>query len=1081
MSNYYEKISFFRDVIDNITRGITYYYNLNIVNCNEYNSCFTSIEKISNLINTINTSNHETIVDELQFINNSISSLIKIYGIYNLDYLLSICLDSDYKTNFLKNDFYLKYDILKKYAHPINYKVINWNNKKTINLKSEKNNNSNMIIVKNKIIDENIYQDCPNLECFDLARTSNIFNIRINGLKFVLHDYENKQSLIISTIIDNIIISNIDNVFLFNKKASIKSYIEKSDETSNQILLESSWQNYFNDLSIKELLVYSDKEIYNRYITIMNSISIIENKTLEELVNEFIGSELYTQRTMLITLLLNNHKHEYLYIAYLLYDILSDEKYSNTDSSEQRIVYNSLTWNCKKFFKNAMQKTIEYTNNLLNYDTSKIPIEQQICLMKAENKVKEKAMQKLKELKSKAEDSGSKARQYLDGLLKIPFGIYKEEYIMKKKDDIITNYNSLKTPLLNLDFNNFDFNNNQELKEFFITIKEKINPNYSNIIEILDICNYFENNITNINFFVFQYVINYIKIATKKKQLVNIIKLINAKFSKEKIILNDTITVNKIKIINIINKHLDFYENSILHIIEKEINSKYLSYLISIKNHVNFINSKNKEIIEYIRSFNTTLDEAVYGHQNAKCQIERILGQWIAGEKSGYCFGFEGPPGIGKTSLAKKGIANCLKDINGESRPFSFIAIGGASNGSILDGHNYTYVGSNWGKIVDVLIDTKCMNPIIFIDELDKVSKTEHGKEIIGILTHLVDSTQNNTFQDKYFSSIDLDLSKALFIFSYNDVEQIDRILLDRIHRIKFDSLLLPDKLIISNKYILPELYKKFDLQNVINFDDNLIEYVIVNYTNEAGVRKLKEIFYEIISSINLELLKKTNKYNIPLVLTQEMIDNILKERQKIRFLSTNNYPKVGVINGLWANSFGNSGILHIESKFCDSNNSLELKLTGMQGDVMKESMNVAKTLSLSLLTDTQNKNLREKFEKTNLKGIHIHVPEGATPKDGPSAGTAITLVLYSLLTNKKIKNNIAITGEICLQGNITAIGALDLKILGGIRAGVKTFLYPKENVKDFINFYEKYQDNLDGYDFFEVNNINEAIKYAIL
>ena len=139
-------------------------------------------------------------------------------------------------------------------------------------------------------------------------------------------------------------------------------------------------------------------------------------------------------------------------------------------------------------------------------------------------------------------------------------------------------------------------------------------------------------------------------------------------------------------------------------------------------------------------------------------------------------------------------------------------------------------------------------------------------------------------------------------------------------------------------------------------------------------------------------------------------------------------------------------------------------------------------TISLFfLLTDNENKIIKDQFEKTNLKGIHIHVPEGATPKDGPSAGTAITLVLYSLLTNKKIKNNIAITGEICLQGNITAIGALDLKIIGGIRAGVKTFLYPKENAKDFTIFYEKYRYNLDGYDFFEVTNINEAIKYAFL
>ena len=1079
---YDDKINFFREVIDNVIVGITNYYNLNIVNSNEYNNCFTSIEKIINLINTINLDNHETILNELQFINNNISSIIKNYGIYNLDSMLSICLDTNYKKKYLCDNNKSKYEILKKYLHPINYKILNWNNsKKQSDNKINKSKNEEEIIVKNKIIDDKVFQEAPNLECFDLARVSNIFNIRIYGVKFIVHDYENKKTLVISAITDNIILNNINNQFIREKKQSLINYLKQNDLINSEDYIESCWNNYFNDLSIKEFLIYSNKEIYNKYISIMNNIRSIETKTLESIVNEFIGSELFTQRSMLICLLINNQKPEYLYIAYLLYDILSDEKYSNTDSNEQRILYNSLTWNCKKFFKTAMCKTIEYTNNLLNYDSSKIPIEQQICLMKAENKVKEKAMQKLKELKSKSEDSGSKARQYLDGLLKIPFGIYKEEFIMKKKQDILTNYNYLKNPIIQLNFNEYNFNNDLLIKDFFDMIICMINPGYSNIVEILNICNCFENNIDKINNYILNCTINYIKSLTKKKQISKIIKIINSKPDINKLQINDTIDINRNKIINIINNDLDFLKNNILFNIEKDINNHFFSHIINIEKYIITINKKNKDIVEYIKSFNTILDNAVYGHKNAKCQIERILGQWIAGEKSGYCFGFEGPPGIGKTSLAKKGIANCLKDLNNESRPFSFIAIGGASNGSILDGHNYTYVGSNWGKIVDVLIDTKCMNPIIFIDELDKVSKTEHGKEIIGILTHLVDTTQNNTFQDKYFSNIDLDLSKALFIFSYNDVEQIDRILLDRIHRIKFDSLLLPDKLIISNQYILPDLYKKFDLENIINFDDNLIEYVIINYTNEAGVRKLKEIFYEIISSINLDLLKKTNKYNIPIVLTQETIDEILKERQKIRFLSTNSYPKVGVINGLWANSFGNSGILHIESKFCDANNNLELKLTGMQGDVMKESMNVAKTLTLSLLSDNENKIIKDRFEKTNLKGIHIHVPEGATPKDGPSAGTAITLVLYSLLTNKKIKNNIAITGEICLQGNITAIGALDLKIIGGIRAGVKTFLYPKENAKDFSIFYEKYRYNLDGYDFFEVTNINEAIKYAIL
>ena len=435
----------------------------------------------------------------------------------------------------------------------------------------------------------------------------------------------------------------------------------------------------------------------------------------------------------------------------------------------------------------------------------------------------------------------------------------------------------------------------------------------------------------------------------------------------------------------------------------------------------------------------TVLDDAVYGHNDAKRQIERIVGQWVAGEENGYCFGFEGPPGVGKTSLARKGLANCLKNEKGESRPFSFIALGGASNGSTLSGHNYTYVGSTWGKIVDVLMETKCMNPIIFIDELDKISRTEQGKEVIGILTHLVDYTQNKSFQDKYFAGIDIDLSKVLFVFSYNDPSLIDRILLDRIHRVKFNHLTLEDKLVICKKYILPELEDKLNLQNNIEVSDSVLTHIIENYTNESGVRKLKEILFEIYSEINLDYLNNYAKYledTNTTSLTKEIIDTkYLKKRHKITHKTIHLEADVGIINGLWANALGMGGIIPIECNFFPSTNFLDFKLTGLQGDVMKESMNVAKTLAWKLTSEKTQKSLLEDFEKVKSYGLHIHCPEGAIPKDGPSAGTAITTVLYSRLNKLKIPNNIAITGEIDLRGKVTAIGGLNLKILGGIRA----------------------------------------------
>ena len=244
-------------------------------------------------------------------------------------------------------------------------------------------------------------------------------------------------------------------------------------------------------------------------------------------------------------------------------------------------------------------------------------------------------------------------------------------------------------------------------------------------------------------------------------------------------------------------------------------------------------------------------------------------------------------------------------------------------------------------------------------------------------------------------------------------------------------------------------------------------------------MRKLKDILFEIIGEINLEGFNKTKDMEIPIKITNHEIKyKYLKERHEIIKKLIHPTSIVGTINGLWANAMGKGGIIPIEARYFPSGTFLDLKLTGMQGDVMKESMSVARTLAWSLLPKGIMKKRADEFKRTKLQGIHVHCPEGAVPKDGPSAGTAITIVLHSLFSGRKIKNDMAITGEMNLQGSITAIGGLDLKILGGIRAGVKEFIYPEENKKDFKDFMDKYSEKelVKGIIFHPMKHINDVM-----
>ncbi len=568
------------------------------------------------------------------------------------------------------------------------------------------------------------------------------------------------------------------------------------------------------------------------------------------------------------------------------------------------------------------------------------------------------------------------------------------------------------------------------------------------------------------------------------KTLACICNQIRAISKHQNIVLPPIKQKNKASINEYIKQYFENSNNSIntYNEIYNTISASKNEKSITIDADITKINTNIHEISSDLVKMENILDESIHGHNNAKKQIMKIIGQWMNGEKEGYSFGFEGSPGIGKTSLANKGLTQCLQNDENDSRPFNFIALGGSSNGSFLEGHGYTYMNSTWGKIVDILMDSKCMNPIIYIDELDKVSKTEQGRELIGILTHLIDPTQNSSFQDKYFTGINIDVSKVLFIFSYNDPEQIDKILLDRIHRIRFENLSLNEKIIIVNKFILPEINKKMGFEDILHLSNDCIQYIIESYTLEPGVRKLKEILFDLYGEINLQLLKNnTDIGKIPLKLSVEELEiKYMSKYTKIKEHKIHKNPEAGIINGLWANSLGCGGIIQIQSLFYPSSSFLELQLTGLQGDVMKESMNVAKSLAWSLTDNNTKKEWLEYFKETKCQGLHIHCPEGGISKDGPSAGAAITTAIYSLLTKQKIKNDIAITGEITLNGDVTAIGGLDLKLTYGIKAGVKTFLFPKENSREFSLWCDK-NDIPSDITFIEITSIKNIFSHVFV
>lgn len=1021
----------------------------------------TSLDQLNPEINIL-----QTIVDKLTIV-------ISSFGTCKISDIFFISFGTDFiETNNIDKLWKDKISLLFHYFHPIGYKTYHWKQMKT---KPKEIIGEPLILCKNKITGETIQIEMSShFECFDVDSSVKSLHMKIYGCRVVVHNEKSQKTLVIHGYMDDILLDVLaTNSYVEYRKKSIMDKMPTSETFDKEIM-----QRVVDTMSLKDILVFGDSDIHKRHISIVSEVNSLKYNKLNISIKKFLELDIYHQRQMLIHLLTYQKDDEIQYITYLLYNLITSKEVQSIDCPEQIFIYDSFPWKIKLLFKETMTNTLENTKQMINkYDINRVSLEQQIFVMKVPEHVREKAMTKLKEIKGKSDDYGAKAKQYLEGLLKIPFNIYSEEPILKKVKQFNRHFieavNNTKTYIKSVDTN------------AAIPIKKE---KYTN----MEIATYSHRLIHELQSLSLEYCTEFLK-KLNVKQLNHLLRTAIERCPQASHTKKINIQSTKTEKMELIFQCMrEMSSGQVIQWIEETINVNIPIY--KELNSLEKIYSQTKDIHQDLDYITKTLDESIYGHSHAKNQILKIIAQWMNGEQSGYCFGFEGSPGVGKTSLAKKGLAHCLKDDNGNERPFSFIAIGGSSNGSTLEGHSYTYVNSTYGRIAEILMESKCMNPIIYVDELDKVSKTEHGKEIIGILTHLIDPTQNTGFQDKYFSGIDLDLSKALFVFSYNDPQSIDKILLDRIHRIRFDNLTIEEKIVIVRKHIIPEINKKMGMIDTVVMSDEIIIYLIEKYTLEPGVRKLKEVLFDLFGEINIEMLKyehdassssssssKNTVVELPIVITVENIEKkYLAKYNKINEKMAHKVPEIGVINGLWANAYGNGGIIPIQSMFYPTTSFLELRLTGMQGDVMKESMNVAKSLAWNLLPQTKQEELVKLFEKTKCQGLHIHCPEGAVSKDGPSAGAAITLTVLSLFLGEPLLNNVAITGEINLQGYVTEIGGLEHKIAGGVRAGIRKFLYPRENKKDFDKFFTK-MGSLWKYgeiEFIEVDTIYETFRH---
>jgi ATP-dependent Lon protease len=437
--------------------------------------------------------------------------------------------------------------------------------------------------------------------------------------------------------------------------------------------------------------------------------------------------------------------------------------------------------------------------------------------------------------------------------------------------------------------------------------------------------------------------------------------------------------------------------------------------------------------------------------------VQHLAVMKLKAEKQGSILLFAGPPGTGKTSLGKS-IAEAL------GRKYIRVSLGGVRDEAEIRGHRRTYVGALPGRIIQGIQKAGTKNPVFILDEIDKLAMSYAGDPASALL-EVLDPEQNNTFSDHYLE-VPYDLSDVLFIATANSLATIPAPLLDRMELIEISGYTKNEKFAIAKDHLIPETLKEHGLDaDMLRFDDEALKVIIGNYTREAGVRWLKKQLAKAARHVSEKIVSGTAE--LPFIVTQDKLDGILGKEQ-IRQEVARKEPVPGVVTGLAWTPVGGE-ILFIEGTFMPGTG--KLTLTGQLGDVMKESATISLSLIRSRLAHA------ESSFNFMTSDIHVHVPSGATPKDGPSAGVTLFTALASLITGKTTDPDLAMTGEITLSGAVLPVGGIKEKVLAAHRAGIKKIILPRENGRDLQDVPADVRGDLV---FMPVETVEEVLKEAL-